>query len=81
MDEETKGKDGHHDVNHRGGHEVAAKLEPAVSVGIRHGVCGNFAELAVERVYYREEIDGSVKEQEDDEESTTDALNELLTDG
>jgi hypothetical protein len=50
-------------------------------VGIRHGVCGHFAELAVERVYYREEIDGSVKEQEDDEESTTDALNELLTDG
>ena len=38
MDGKTQGQDGNHDGDDGGGHEVAAKLEPAVSVGIGEGV-------------------------------------------
>jgi hypothetical protein len=49
-------------------------------VGVGHVVCRYLTELAVEGVQDGEEINGAVKKQEDNEESASDALNELLAD-
>ena len=63
------------------GHEVAAELEEAVP-GREEGVVRRHRAVpAGERVDYREEIDGSVQEQEDDKESAADGLYEFLADG
>jgi hypothetical protein len=50
-------------------------------VGVREIVRSNLAELALEGIQDGEEINGTVQEQEDDKESATDALDELLADG
>ena len=81
MHEEAKCEDGNHHVYERGGHEVAAKLEPAVSGGEADRIVRNLAEHSVEGVYDREKVNCPVKEQEDDEESAGNALYELLADG
>ena len=79
--EEAKCKDRHHDVNESRAHEVAAELEQAVSCGEELLVSSNHAVLAGERVDDREEVDSTVQQKEDDKESTTDALDEFLSDG
>ena len=79
--QEAKGQDGDHDVNHGRGHEVAAQLEPAVSVGVRHVVGRHLAEVSVHGINDGEEVDGAVQEQEDNQKGAADALNEFLADG
>ena len=81
VDKETQGQDRDHDVDERSTHEVAADLEPAVAGGETDRVLGHFAEFPVQGVDHGEEIDGSVQDQEDDEERAGDALDELLADG
>ena len=70
MNEETEGEHGDHDVYYRERHEVATLLEQTI----------HCSEFASERVNHREEVDSSVKQQEDDEESTAYRLNQLLSD-
>ena len=81
MDEEAKGEDRDHDGYESGAHEVAAKLEKAVSCGEELLVSSHRTVLAGEGVDDREEVDGTVQQKEDDKESTTDALDEFLSDG
>ena len=81
VEEEAQGQDGYHNCDNRGGHEVAAQLEPTVSVSVGEGIGSNFAEVPVHGIDDGEEINGAVEEQEDDEESAGDALDELLADG
>ncbi len=81
MDEEAKGKDGHHDGDEPRAHEVASELEQAVTCREELVIIGRNAVLAGERVDDREEIDGTVQQKEDNKESTTDALDEFLSDG
>jgi hypothetical protein len=70
MDKETEGENGNHDVHDRERHEFATFHEKTVSG----------TELACERINDGEEIDGSVKQKEDDEECTTYRLNQFLSD-
>ena len=81
VDKESKRKDGHHDGNESRAHEVTTELEKAVPCGEKLFVSGNHAVLAVEGIDDREEIDGRVQQKENDKESTTDALDEFLSDG
>ena len=81
MDEEAERKDRDHDGDESGAHEVTAKLEQAVPRGEKLLVCRHRAILAGEGVDDREEIDGTVQQKEDDKESTSDALDEFLSDG
>ena len=81
MDYETEGEDWDHDADHRCAHEVAAKLEEAVTSREEFLVYGYCAELAGEAVNDREEIDGGVQQKEKNKESTADALDEFLSDG
>ena len=81
MDEETQRQDGDHDVDERRGHEVAALLEPTVSMGEEEIVRGYLAESTVEGVDDGEEVDSPVKQEEDDEECAADGLDEFLADG
>ena len=71
MHDKTKCKYRHHYGHDRKSHEVATLLEKAVGS----------SETASERVDYREEVDGSMQKQEDDEESAAYGLNEFLSDG
>ena len=79
--EETKCEDRHHNVNEGSAHKVAAELEEAVSGREELVVIGDHAVLAGEGVDDGEEVDGTVQQKEDDKESTTDALDEFLSDG
>ena len=81
MDQETEREDRDHDGDESGAHEVAAELEQAVSCGEELLVSSHDAVLAGERVDDREEVDSTVQQKEDDKESTTDALDEFLSDG
>jgi hypothetical protein len=81
VDEEAEGEDGDHDGDESGAHEVAAKLEQAVTCGEELLISGRRAVFPGEGVDDREEIDGSVKQKENDKESTSDALDEFLSDG
>ena len=81
MDEEAKGKDRDHDVDESRAHKIAAKLEKTVSCGEELVIIGYNTILAGEGVDDREEVDGTVQQKEDDKESTTDALDEFLSDG
>ena len=80
MDDEAQGQDGNHDADETGGHEVAAQFEQTVTGREKTVIGGDGAELSVEGINDREEIDGSMEQQEDNEESTGDALDELLAD-
>ena len=71
MYDKAEGEHRHHDGDDRQGHEVASLLEEAVGR----------PELAGESVDHREEVDGAVQKQEDDEESAADGLYEFLSDG
>ena len=81
MDKEAQCEDGDHDGNESRAHEVTTELEKAVPCGEKLFVSGNHAVLAVEGIDDREEIDGRVQQKENDKESTTDALDEFLSDG
>ena len=81
VDQETEGEDGDHNGNESGAHEVAAELEQAVTRREKLLVSGTGAVFSGEGVDDREEVDGSVQEQEDEEEGAGDALDELLADG
>ena len=81
VDEEAESEDRDHDGNESGAHEVAAELEQAVTRGEEFLVSHRSAVLARERVDDGEEVDGSVKQKENDKESTSDALDEFLSDG
>ena len=80
MDEEAEGKYGNHDVDEGRGHEVAPKLEQAVSGGEQFFVSCNCTEFSGERVDDGEEIDCAVKQEEKYEESPADSLNKLPAD-
>ena len=79
VDQESQRQDGDHYVDERCGHEVASELEETVSLGEQFVVSGHLAERAGEGIDDGEEIDGAVKEQEEDEESAGYALDELLS--
>ena len=81
MDKETEGQDGNHDVDYGRGHEVAAQLEPTVSMAVGHVIGRNLAENAAHGIDDGEKVDGPVKKQEDDEECARNTLDELLADG
>ncbi len=81
VDEETECKDGHHDGDESRAHEVASELEQAVTCREELVIIGRNAILSGEGVDDREEIDGTVQQKEDNKESTTDALDEFLSDG
>ena len=81
VDEETEGKDGNHDGDESRAHEVASELEQAVTCREELVIIGRNAILSGEGVDDREEIDGTVQQKEDNKESTTDALDEFLSDG
>jgi len=80
VDEEAEGEDGDHDGDEAGAHEVAAELEQAVTCGEELLVGGAGAVFPGEGVDDREEVDGPVKQKENDKESTRDALDEFLSD-
>ena len=80
MHEETKGEDGDHDGDDRSGHEVAAQLEESVTFREKARIGSDLAEYSPEGIDYRKEIDGSVKEEENHQESAADALYEFLPD-
>ena len=79
--EKTEGEHGHHDRHYGKRHEVAAELEQAVSFGEEDVVICNYPILAGKSVDYREKIDGSVQEQEEEKESAAYGLDEFLSDG
>ena len=81
MDKESEGEDRNHDVDERSAHEIAAELEQAVSGRKELVIVGDDAILSGEGINDREEVDGTVQQKEDDKESTTDALDEFLSDG
>ena len=81
VDEKSQCQYGDHDVYDGSGHKVATELEQPVSCGEQLFVSGHNSEFAGERINHREEIDGAVKEQEDDQEGTADSLYKLLSDG
>ena len=81
MDEEAEGKDRDHDVDESRAHKIAAKLEKTISCREELVIIGYDTILAGEGVDDREEVDGTVQQKEDDKESTTDALDEFLSDG
>ena len=81
VDDETEGEDGHHNVDECRTHKVASEFEEAVSGGEEFVIIGDDAILSGEGVDDREEVDGTVQQKEDDKESTTDALDEFLSDG
>ena len=81
MDDKAEGQDGNHNADEAGGHEVAAQLEQAITLGEKLVVQSHSAELPGEGVYDGEKINGAVKQQEDDKKGAGDALNELLADG
>ena len=78
MEDESEGQDRNHDVDHRGAHEVATELEPAVAFGEADRIFGHLAEVPVQGVDHGEEVDGAVQEQENHQKSAADALDELL---
>jgi len=80
VDDEAQRKDGDHYGDEAGAHEVATELEEAVACGEELVVIGGNAVLAREGVDDREEVDGPVKQKENDKESTSDALDEFLSD-
>jgi hypothetical protein len=80
MDNETQGQNGDHDGDDGRGHEVAAQLEPAVSVAVREGISRYFTEVPFKGIDDGEEVNGTVQEQENDEECARYALDEFLAD-
>ena len=70
MHHESQCEHRHHDGDDGEGHEVATELEEP-----------GCAELAGEGIDHREEVDGAVQKQEQDEESAADGLYEFLSDG
>ena len=80
MDDEAEGKDRNHDIDEGRTHEVTSELEKAVSGGEEFVIIGDDAILSGEGVDDREEVDGPVQQKENDKESTTDALDEFLSD-
>lgn len=81
MDQQSECEHGNHDADDRGGHEVAAQLEQAVTGCEKFLVSSGDTVLAGETVNHREEVDGRMHEQEKNEESTTDGLDKLPADG
>ena len=80
VDEEAEGEDGNHDGDETGAHEVAAEFEKTVTRGEKFLVGCTGTVFTGEGVDYREEVDGPVKQKENDKESTRDALDEFLSD-
>ena len=81
MDDEAEGEDRNHDGDEAGAHEVTAELEETITCGKELLVGGAGAVFPGEGVDDREEVDGPVKQKENDKESTRDALDEFLSDG
>ena len=80
MEDESQSQDGNHDGDDRGSHEVAAQLEPAVSVGEGEAVSRYLAEVPVQGIDHGEKVNGAMQKQEDYKESAGYALDELLAD-
>ena len=80
MDEESQCEDRNHDGDEAGAHEVAAELEETVAGREQLLVSERRAVLPGEGVDDREEVDGPVKQEENDKECSSDALDEFLSD-
>ena len=81
VDEEAQRKDGNHDVDESRAHEIASELEQSVTCREQLVVICHDTVLAGKGIDDREKVDGTVQQKEDDKESTTDALDEFLSDG
>ena len=80
MDKEAEGEDRDHDVDNRSGHEIAPELVESVACREEFVVEGGNSVFAIECVDDREEVNYAMKNKEEDKESSTYALDELLSD-
>ena len=79
MDKEAEGENRNHDINNRGGHEITSEFEQTVSGSEEFSVRKSDSVFTGKGVDYREKVDRSVQEQENDKEGAADALDELLS--
>ena len=80
MDKEAEGENRDHNVDDRSGHKITAKLEKSIARREEFVIGGGNAVFASERVDDGEEVNCAMENKEDDKESSTYALDELLSD-